>query len=134
MKSHKVDLDSRALLDPHAAAWKRVEEQVIALDLTPVENLKEISPYIVATADMKKFGKVREIRVKTVHNGRDIFFRLEWHDANNGVGVSDPDSFADACGILFSMGEKPPPRAWPTWGPGTTPSTPGTGGPTWTNP
>ncbi|MBI2878030.1 MAG: hypothetical protein HYY20_14230 [Candidatus Tectomicrobia bacterium] len=106
MKSHRVDLDTQELLDPHAAAWDRVEGQVISLDPTPVENLKEISPYMVATSDMKTFGKVREIQVKTVHNGKEIFFRLAWRDPTQDVELSAPDDFVDACGILFSLGGK----------------------------
>lgn len=106
MRSYRVDLDSRELLDPKAAAWDKVEEQAIALDPTPLENLKEVSPYLVATANMKKYGKVRQVRVKTVHNGKEIFFRLEWRDGRKDTAPSDPDSFVDACGILFSMGGK----------------------------
>lgn len=106
MKSTRVDLNSQELLDPHATAWDKVDEQVISLDPTPIENLKDVSPYMVATTDKKGFGKVREVRVRTLHNRKEIFFRLEWRDDAKDTALSDPDSFVDGCGILFSMGGK----------------------------
>jgi len=101
MKVKKVSADSKVLLDPNAAQWGDVEAVTIAMDVTPIETIP--SEYIKATTDKQKMGVVKSLKVKTLHNGKDIFFRLEWKDATKNVEIKDTGEFPDGAGILFPM-------------------------------
>lgn len=101
MKVKKVSVDSKVVLDPNAAQWGNVEAITVAMDVTPIETIP--SDYVKNTTDKEKMGKVRSIQVKTLHNGKDIFFRLEWEDASKDVEIKDTGEFPDAAGILLPM-------------------------------
>jgi DMSO reductase family type II enzyme heme b subunit len=53
---------------------------------------------------------VPQVNIKAFHNGRQIFFRLEWEDSTEDRNLGR-NIFSDACAILFPFEEEPPPQA-----------------------
>jgi DMSO reductase family type II enzyme heme b subunit len=48
------------------------------------------------------------MQVSTVHNGKEIFFRLQWSDESNNGKIADINQFADAAAVLFPIVEDAP--------------------------
>jgi complex iron-sulfur molybdoenzyme family reductase subunit gamma len=107
MQCIKVAASREGLLDPTAAEWSRIPEEALKLDATPLAN--QPSEYIKASRDEKEIGKVRNLAVRTAHNGTDIFFRLSWEDATKDIEITDTTVFPDGCGILVPMKKGDPP-------------------------
>jgi DMSO reductase family type II enzyme heme b subunit len=51
----------------------------------------------------REFGVVKEVRVRALHNGLRIFFRLEWDDPSPDYGITEDTIFADGAGVLFPL-------------------------------
>ncbi len=98
---HKVSKTRDVLLNVKAPEWASVKGMRIELGATPLAN--QPSPYIKATFDEKKIGDVKEIQVKGVHNGQEIFFYLEWKSQNANFKIGDIGTFPDGIAVLLSF-------------------------------
>ncbi|MDP2949409.1 MAG: ethylbenzene dehydrogenase-related protein [Chloroflexota bacterium] len=101
MLAKRVAGSSESLLDPQAAQWQQTDEETVDLLPTPVEL--QASEYIQAVWPQRAHGLVAQVRVRSLHNGDSLFFRLEWQIARAVTEVSDIDVFADAAGVLFPV-------------------------------
>jgi len=77
--------------DPDASEWSSVPEQWIAL--MPLWFSEEA---------------VEGVRVKAVHDGSRVTFRLEWRDASLDEQVVQQTAFPDGAAIQFSADASPP--------------------------
>jgi hypothetical protein len=75
--------------DPQSPAWLRTDEQRLALQ---VQNV--VLPFKVAPA-------LPAVSVRSLHNGREIAFRLEWQDPHLDDLTIKTDQFRDACAVLL---------------------------------
>lgn len=107
MRCSKVSVTRERLLDPGAAEWARIPEEILKLDATPLAN--QPSEYIKASRDEKEIGKIRRLTVQAAHNGQDVFFRLAWEDESHDVAITDTTIFPDGCGILLPLKGGDPP-------------------------
>ena len=76
MLAKKVAVASKNLLDPDAAEWQEAPLDIIAMAATPIAN--QPNDYLKISWENRQFGVVKELRVRVLHNGLRIFFRLEW--------------------------------------------------------
>ncbi|MGQ9572062.1 MAG: ethylbenzene dehydrogenase-related protein [Dehalococcoidia bacterium] len=97
----RVTATTESLLDPVAALWQQAEEVVVALIATPNHLLN--SEYTQTIWPNIDYGGVPEVRVRALHNGDSIFFRLEWHVAQPATEISDIGVFTDGVGILWPI-------------------------------
>ena len=74
MECGKKTVSADQLLDPNSSAWTKIPGEAIELAATPIAS--QPSEYVRASRDAATIGKVRELLVQSVHNGRDILFRL----------------------------------------------------------
>ncbi len=117
MLAKKVALDGQALLKADSPVWEKVEGERIRLAFTPLNRQIEFVKAVGATWD---YGKTERVTLKSLHNGKEIFFFLQWEDASRDVSLKD--AFPDGAGVLFplkfdapidTMGEKDwPVNAW----------------------
>jgi DMSO reductase family type II enzyme heme b subunit len=101
MQASRVSFTEKDLLNPESPHWASLKGEKMKLSATPLAN--QPSEYIKATRDEKKVGKVKEVLVKAVHNGKEIFFYLEWLDAEKNVEIIANDVFPDGASILFPI-------------------------------
>jgi DMSO reductase family type II enzyme heme b subunit len=97
----KVSASKEELLRLDSPQWSGAEEYVLEMATTPLAN--QPSPYIKATRDEKELGKVKEISMKCVHNGKGIFFHLKWKSEGQNLTIGDLDVFPDGVALLFPM-------------------------------
>ena len=119
MRVKRVEVDSKALLDPTAPQWQDVGSEAAAMGATPADN--QNSRYAQRWAQERPYGKLGSLSVRSAHDGKDIAFLLEWADPTQNVDFLDGKS-PDGAGILFplkgdaplaSMGsESQPVNAW----------------------
>lgn len=95
----KVSASREELLKCGSQAWAGTRSQRIEMSATPLAN--QPSPYIKATFDESKIGAVKEIRVTGVHNGKEVFFRVEWKSETPNYEIGDIGTFPDGIAILF---------------------------------
>jgi DMSO reductase family type II enzyme heme b subunit len=105
MRAKRVEASTESLLDPQGTLWREAEEEVVELLPTPVPL--QTSEYIQAVWTERQHGQIPEVRVRSLHNGEALLFRLEWDVPNPVTEISDIDVFADAAGILFHVGQEP---------------------------
>jgi DMSO reductase family type II enzyme heme b subunit len=97
----RVAATTEGLLDPLAALWRQAEEEVVDLIPTPAHLLN--SEYIQAIWPDRDYGRVSEVRVRALHNGDSLFFRLEWQIDQSAREISDIGVFTDGVGILWPI-------------------------------
>lgn len=97
----KVSATKEELLKLDSPVWKSAKEYKIEMAATPLAN--QPSPYIKATRDEKEIGKIHEVDFKAVHNGKEVFFRLQWKSKNKNLVIGDLDTFPDGVALLFPM-------------------------------
>ena len=107
MECGKKTVSADRLIDPNASAWRGIPGEAIELAATPLAS--QPSEYIRASRDAATIGKVRELLVQSVHDGRDIFFRLTWTYESRDHEVTDSNVFPDGCGILMPLADGNPP-------------------------
>lgn len=77
-------------LDPNDAAWKKVTEYSVTLDtVITAAGVPQLLPS----------SKYKILKVKALHNGTDVFFRMAWADATKNVSTAGPPLFADAVAL-----------------------------------
>jgi DMSO reductase family type II enzyme heme b subunit len=102
----KTNEAKATLLNPQARTWGAAEIVVVRLEPTPISM--QPSEYITSTYAQVLVEHVEKLEVKALHNGAELFFRLEWEDAHRDIDVSDPSTFADGAAILFPFGADAP--------------------------
>ena len=107
MQCKKVTAARDRLLDPAATEWTSIPAESLTMAATPLAN--QPSEYIKASRDEKQIGKVKNLMVKSAHNGTDVFFRLTWEDATQNTSITDNNVFPDGCGILMPLSGGDPP-------------------------
>ncbi len=74
-------------LSPADPAWTQATQMTVTLDsLIGPAGVPQLLPS----------SKWRFLKVKSINNGTDIFFRYEWTDATTNDSVADAPTFADA--------------------------------------
>ncbi|UCD85808.1 MAG: hypothetical protein JSU92_06325 [Deltaproteobacteria bacterium] len=101
MIAEKVNYSKDVLLDPNCPHWVKFKGEKMKLSATPLAN--QPSEYIKATRDEKKVGKVKEVMVRAAHNGKEVFFHMEWLDAEKNLEITANDVFPDGASILFPI-------------------------------
>ena len=98
----KIEIKSKAIqgavpLDPMSHVWDDVKG--INLGMGP-QNL--VAPGIAE-------GSVSSVKVKSVHNGKDIAYLLEWYDSTENDTETKMDTFSDAVAMMFPVKPKTEP-------------------------
>lgn len=101
MLTKKVAAASQDLLDTDAVEWQEAPLETIVTAPTPIEN--QPNEYMKVSWQDREFGVVKELRVRALHNGLRIFFRLEWDDPNPDHRITDDTLFVDGAGVLFPL-------------------------------
>lgn len=106
--SKKSTILKNELLDCKGNQWTDAEKMTMELTATPLAN--QPSPYIKATYDEKKIGLIKQLKVQSFHNAKQIFFYFEWESPNPNYEIGNIGTFPDAVGILlpFKDHEKTP--------------------------
>lgn len=94
----KVSATTKELLNCKSGVWQ-IGKEVLETAATPLAN--QPSPYIKGVYDENKIGAVKQLIIKGVHNGTDIFFYCEWASETPNRGISDINRFPDAVAVLF---------------------------------
>ena len=100
MLAKKLTAEAKVLLDPAASAWDSVPVQTIAMGGTPLAQ--QPSRYIRTAWSDRPIGSVRSLAVRSAHNGKEVFFLLEWRDDTQNADYVGRD-FPDSAGILFPL-------------------------------
>jgi DMSO reductase family type II enzyme heme b subunit len=74
-------------LDSKDPAWQKASETIIYFS----RRLNEVGARTTFLAD-----EIREVKVKAMHNGTDIFFFFQWNAVKENNSVDDYPIFADA--------------------------------------
>jgi len=107
MLAKKLTAEAKVLLDPAASAWDEVAAETIALGGTPLAE--QPSRYIRTVWSDRPIGSVRSLAVRSAHNGKEVFFLLEWRDDTQNTDYVGRD-FPDGAGILFPLNGDAPLR------------------------
>ncbi len=105
MQAKKVSAAQQVLLDPAAAQWSGAEKAHLAMKPTPIGS--QPSDYVRAAWKERPYGKLQTVIVQSIHNGQEIFFRLEWDDPEKNDTITD-STFPDGAALLFPMGADAP--------------------------
>ena len=101
IEAAKVSASREELLKPDSPEWSKAKEYEIETATTPLAN--QPSPYIKATREEKELGKVSQINIKSLHNGKEIFFRIRWKSQEANLQIGDLNTFPDGVALLFPM-------------------------------
>ena len=105
MRAKKIAAKQEILLEHAAPQWANAEQAHVPMLPTPLGS--QPSRYIRASWRDRPYGKVRSVKVASLHNGEEIFFRLEWSDPEKNDAVTD-SAFPDGAALLFPMGADAP--------------------------
>lgn len=98
---YAANIDIKTLLDPAASIWSSVKEEKIDLMGTPAAM--QPTPAIRATWAEKSIGAVSSVNVRTLHNGGELAFRLEWDAPHYNKNHGDNSVFPDGAAIAFPV-------------------------------
>lgn len=101
MRARKVSATAAELLDPGNPIWDQAEEDVVALQPTPLGN--QVSMYVINSWLDRPYGQVTELKARALHNGQELFIRLQWQSNYLATAITDTNVFPDGCGILFPL-------------------------------
>jgi steroid C-25 hydroxylase gamma subunit len=104
--ARKTAIDLKTLDDPDAAAWSGADGASVELAPTPLAL--QPSAYLAKTERARPVGRVKQVRVRSLHDGSQIAFHLEWEDAAREDTIADNDAFPDAAALLFPLREDAP--------------------------
>jgi DMSO reductase family type II enzyme heme b subunit len=105
MKAFRVTAASDDLLHPDHALWREADSATLKMETPPIGNVP--SNYFRAMNPLA-IGAVKRLQVSALHNGEALFFRLEWEDPSEDVGMEAPGKFRDGAGVLFPFGDTAP--------------------------
>ena len=106
MLARKITVDAEAMRDPGSSVWRGARADHIALTGTPLGL--QPSPYIIVSRADRPVGRIKELRVKVLHNGEEVAFCLDWTDPERNSEISDNTDFPDAVALLFPIKEDAP--------------------------
>ncbi len=101
MLAKQVSIDAAALGDPDHAVWSGAASEEIQLAPTPLEL--QPSLYLSKGPRDRAYGRVRRLRVRALHNQKEIAFLLEWEDPRADLVPADDDVFPDGAALLFPL-------------------------------
>jgi DMSO reductase family type II enzyme heme b subunit len=101
MLTKRVKAKRAELLDLGGEAWKQVRPSTVVLSPTPLEL--QPTDYARVSWTGRPYGKAASLRVSSLHNGDEIFFRLLWQDDSLDAKIADINQFVDAAAILFPI-------------------------------
>lgn len=97
--------DAKALLDPSAKAWGKIDREVVELGGMPIQL--QTSRYVRTVWADKLVGKVRAVSVQAAHDGERLAIHLEWTDDTENKEFAER-LFPDAAAVVFpSSGNAP---------------------------
>jgi DMSO reductase family type II enzyme heme b subunit len=102
----RAAVSKETLLDPKARVWREAEAVTLQLQPTPVGM--QPSEYIRTTVEQASVGTVKQLEVRALHNGSELFVRLEWPDPDKDDDAPEPHLFADGAAVMFPFGEDAP--------------------------
>lgn len=95
----KVSFSAKSLLDSASPEWEKVQTKRVRMSNTPLD--RQPSEYVKLVGDGWDYGMTTQLWVKAMHNGKEIFFLLEWQDGTRDVSLDD--GFPDGAGMLFPL-------------------------------
>ncbi len=104
--NYAANIAAEKLLDPADSAWGGVKEETISLMGTPA--VMQPTAAIRETWADKKIGSVSAVKIRALHNGSDLAFRLEWDAPNHNKDHGDNSVFPDGAAIAFPLVENAP--------------------------
>lgn len=108
MKAEFVRADDfSALLSADAAAWSSHAGRAVSLVGTP--TALQPTEAIRTKWSNRAIGAVDSVEVKALHDGRHLFFRLEWADATENRDHGDNSVFPDGAAIALPVNQESPP-------------------------
>ena len=98
----KIEIRSKAItgavpMDPNSHAWDGVKYLMVGMS---PQNL--VAPGLAE-------GTVPNVKVKSVHNDKEIAYLLEWYDATEDDTETMMDKFSDAAAMMFPVKQKTEP-------------------------
>ena len=106
MKVKRTDARTEELLDLSSQIWNKAPRATVVLSPTPAEM--QPTEYVRVSWKGRPYGKASSMQVRALHNGAEIFFRLQWNDESPDGKIADIDQFADAAAVLFPLVEDAP--------------------------
>jgi len=103
MRAQRVQVDGAALLDPAAGAWRAARAESLAMQATPL--VMQPSEYVQTKWKELAHGALQELRVAALHNGRALFFRMEWEDETDDSAPDDMSRFPDQAAVMLPLKE-----------------------------
>lgn len=101
MKMVQIWTSNDSLLDPDGALWSGIAKERFYLLATPL--ISQPSEYIQVKWANMKWGLTPEVRVSAAHNGKAMFFRIEWDDPVENSLAIDTAQFPDQCGVMLPI-------------------------------
>jgi len=101
VKAVQIWTSNETLQDPEGALWSGADKQRVSLLASPL--ISQPSEYIQNKWANLKWGETPEVRVAAAHNGKSIFFRLEWDCAAPNRQAVDTAAFPDQCGVMLPI-------------------------------
>ncbi len=92
------------LLAPAGAPWKSVSETIVSLAPTPLDA--QPSAYVRASWADRAHGTLASAGLSAVVAGDALYLRLRWAAAEPRLAITDNDTYADACAMLFPLDGK----------------------------
>ena len=90
--------DAKALLDPSAKAWGKIDREVVELGGMPIHL--QTSRYVRTVWADKLVGKVRAVSVQAAHDGERLAIHLEWNDDTENKEFAERQ-FPDGAAVVF---------------------------------
>lgn len=100
MKATYYDAKSEVLLSPMADIWQKTAPETLEMVPAPVAMATDLSPFMATSRD---HGKIKNVQVQILHNGRTLNVRLQWADENPDTEITDLDQFADGAAVMFPL-------------------------------
>jgi len=101
VKAVQIWTANESLQDPDGPLWDGIEKERITLLASPL--VSQTSEYVQNKWADLKWGLTPGVRVAAAHNGKSIFFWLEWDDANKKDHTTDTADFPDQCAIMLPI-------------------------------
>jgi DMSO reductase family type II enzyme heme b subunit len=98
---YAASTDVATLLDPAATVWSGAKEQKVPMMGTPAAM--QPTEAISNSWASKKIGAVSSVKVRALHNGSELAFRLEWDAPNHKTSHGNNSEFPDGAAIAFPV-------------------------------
>ena len=95
---------SPQLLAPAGTQWDNVSETTVSLAPTPLDA--QPSAYVRTSWAGRPYGALAGVGLSAVVAGDALYIRLRWAAAEPRLAITDNDTYADACAVLFPLDGK----------------------------